>query len=242
MTDNLKTKQLPLFSQKKGLNWLIIAALITVVLWQLPAGHYILYPFSILATWFHEMGHGLIALLFGGKFDQLILFPDGSGLALHSTPVKLSAAGRASIAAGGPLGPPIAGALFILAGRHYKTAHYGLILLGVLLIASVLIWVRSAFGMVVISALSIVILGIAFKAEAWLQTFTIQFLGVQACVSTYHQMDYLFIYSVTIDSQQMLSDTGHIAEQMWLPYWFWGIVIILISLGMLFLSLRLAYR
>lgn len=242
MTDDIKPTQDKPFSEKKGLYWLMVAALINVVLWQLPAGHYILYPFSLLATWFHEMGHGLTALLLGGTFEQLILFPDGSGLAVHSAPANMSAIGHALIAAGGPLGPPIAGALFILAGRHYTTAHYGLISLGILLIISIPIWIHSAFGIMIISALGITILTVAFRASVWLQTFTIQFLGVQACVSTYHQIDYLFTYAVAIDEQQMLSDTGHIAEQLWLPYWFWGIIIVFLSFGILFISLRLAYR
>ncbi|MCX7595352.1 MAG: M50 family metallopeptidase, partial [Fischerella sp.] len=67
-----------------GFTWLIVAAIVTIGLWQLPAGNYILYPFSILATWFHEMGHGLMALLLGGNFQQLQIFPDGSGVATYS--------------------------------------------------------------------------------------------------------------------------------------------------------------
>jgi hypothetical protein len=39
---------------------LALAAATTVVLWQFAAGRYLLYPFTILATWFHEMGHGLV--------------------------------------------------------------------------------------------------------------------------------------------------------------------------------------
>jgi hypothetical protein len=31
---------------------LIAVAVFTVVLWQIPGGNYILYPFTILATWF----------------------------------------------------------------------------------------------------------------------------------------------------------------------------------------------
>jgi hypothetical protein len=68
---------------------LIGAAIATIALWQVPGGNYILYPFTILATWFHEMAHGLMAFLLGGKFDRLIIFPNGSGIAYYSGPLFL---------------------------------------------------------------------------------------------------------------------------------------------------------
>ena len=37
----------------------------TVALWQVPYGDTLLYPFTLLATWFHEMGHGLASMLLG---------------------------------------------------------------------------------------------------------------------------------------------------------------------------------
>lgn len=63
---------------------LAVCAAISVSLWQTTLGSYLLYPFTILATWFHEMGHGLAALLTGNSFERLLIFPDGSGLALSS--------------------------------------------------------------------------------------------------------------------------------------------------------------
>ncbi|PKL76350.1 MAG: peptidase M50, partial [Candidatus Melainabacteria bacterium HGW-Melainabacteria-1] len=54
--------ELDLKPKKKTVQWLIVAAMITVMLWQMPFGGLALYPFTILATWFHEMGHGLSAM------------------------------------------------------------------------------------------------------------------------------------------------------------------------------------
>ena len=134
-----------------GISWLIGAAAVTLVLWQFSWGDYILYPFSILATWFHEMGHGLTALLLGGDFRKLVMLPNGSGFAIHSGSLFLGPIGRALVAAGGPLGPAFAGGLFIISSRRYKNAHICLMILGGLLLLSVLIWVRSLFGIVAIS-------------------------------------------------------------------------------------------
>lgn len=235
----LLKKEAPSAVDRMGLTWLIAAAFATIVLWQLPAGAYILYPFTILATWFHEMSHGLMALLLGGQFRKLEIFGDGSGVASYAMSLSLAPIGPALVAAAGPMGPPIAGSALILASRSFKTATLSLKILGGFLLLSTLIWVRSLFGLIAIPLLSLIILAIAFKAPRWLQGFAIQFLGVQACVSTYHQLDYLFSYSA---GPLGLSDTGQIQQRLLLPYWFWGGLMAIASLVILVQSLRIAYR
>lgn len=227
--------------ERMGLTWLIGAAIATIILWQVPAGNYILYPFTILATWFHEMGHGLMALILGGNFQQLLIFSNGSGVAYYSYNggLLLGSLSRAVVAAAGPMGPPIAGAALILASRNFKTASWSLKILGGFLLLSTVIWVRSLFGLVAIPLLGLIILGTGLKAPGWLQGFAVQFLGVQACVSTYHQLDYLFSYSA---GPLGLSDTAQIQQQLLLPYWFWGALMAIASLIILVQSLRLAYR
>jgi hypothetical protein len=223
-----------------GFGWLLAAAVLTVVLWQLPFGNYLLYPFTLLATWFHEMGHGLAAVLLGGNFHHLALHPDGSGVAVHSG--SLGRVGEALVSAGGPMGPALAGAFFIIAGRSPGKAHYLLYALGGILILSALIWVRSWFGFAVVLALGAAIVLIAHKAAPWTQRFTLQFLGVQACLSTWGQIGYLFTESVEIDGQFMYSDTAQIARALFFPYWFWGGAIIGVTAILLLFSLWWAYR
>ena len=235
----LLTKEAPRAVDRMGLTWLIVAAIATIVLWQVPAGNYILYPFTILATWFHEMGHGLMALLLGGQFRKLEIFGNGSGVASYAMSLSLAPIGPALVAFSGPMGPPIAGAALILASRSFKTATLSLKILGGFLLVSTIIWVRSLFGIVAIPLLGLIILGIALKAPRWVQGFTVQFLGVQACVSTYHQLDYLFSYSA---GSMGLSDTAQIQQQLLLPYWFWGGLMAVASLVILVQSLRIAYR
>lgn len=237
--DPLLKNQAPPELEQMGFTWLIAAAIATVLLWQVPWGNYILYPFTILATWFHEMGHGLTALLLGGQFERLLIEPNGSGVAFHRGALFLGPIGRALVAAGGPMGPPIAGAALILASRRFKTAHLSLLVLGSLLIVSAVIWVRSLFGLVAIPLLGLLILGTALRTPRWFQGFAIQFLGVQACISTFHQLDYVFSRTAGPGS---LSDSSQIAQQLLLPYWFWGALMAIASLVLLVQSLRIAYR
>jgi len=237
---SLLVTQAPAEMERMGFIWLIAAALTTAFLWQIPLGNYILYPFTILATWFHEMSHGLMALLLGGDFRQLLIFPNGSGVAFYSYSrgFLFSGFGRALIAAAGPMGPPIAGAVLILASRNLTTAVWCLRILGAFLLLSAVIWVRSLFGLIAISLLGLLVLGIALKAPRYLVGFTTQFLGVQACVSTYHQLNYLFSYGAPFSG---LSDTAQIQQELFLPYWFWGTLMALASMLVLVQSLRIAY-
>ncbi|MBW4607654.1 MAG: M50 family metallopeptidase [Hassallia sp. WJT32-NPBG1] len=237
--DPLLKNEAPSAVDRMGLTWLIAAAIATIVLWQFPGGAYILYPFTILATWFHEMSHGLMALLLGGQFRKLEIFGDGSGVATYAMSLSLAPIGPALVAAAGPMGPPIAGSALILASRSFKTATLSLKILGGFLLLSTLIWVRSLFGLIAIPLLGLIILAIALKAPRWLQGFVIQFLGVQACISTYHQLDYLFSYSA---GPLGLSDTAQIQQRLLLPYWFWGGLMAIASLVILVQSLRIAYR
>ncbi|OCQ94118.1 peptidase M50 [Nostoc sp. MBR 210] len=225
--------------ERMGLTWLVAAAIATAVLWQVPGGDYILYPFTILATWFHEMGHGLMALVLGGQFHKLEIFSNASGVATYRIVRSLGSLGPGLVAAAGPMGPPIAGAALILASRSFKAASLSLKILGSFLLLSTLIWVRSWFGLLAVPLLGLIILGISLKAPRWMQGFAIQFLGVQACVSTYHQLDYLFSYSA---GYLGLSDTAQMQRYLLLPYWFWGGLMAIASLIILIQSLRVAYR
>lgn len=219
--------------------WLGMAALITIVLWQMPMGSLMLYPFSILATWFHEMGHGLTALLMGGDFKQLEILPDGSGVAWHTTQGRFQ---QVMVSAGGLLGPPLAGSWLILSGTSERRSRLALLALGLCLILSTALWVRSSFGWVILPPVGICLLWAGLKGPDWLQPVLIQFLGVQACISSFRQLDYLFMKQAHLGGQVMLSDTGKIAELLFLPYWFWGSLIALISFGLLAGSLRQVAR
>ena len=217
-------------------------ALASILLWQTRLGSLLLYPFTILATWFHEMGHGIVAMLTGRGFERLLIFADGSGVAESLRPADGYGLIDALVAAGGPLGPAIAGALLIVSSRSPTATHNALAGLGVALIASTLIWVRSLTGWLVLPALGVALVLFAWRGPLPWQRFVIQFIGVQACISTWKQFDYLFSPGGTVGGQLHRSDTSAIADALLLPYWFWGATISAAILALLWLSFRLAFR
>ncbi|WP_324827503.1 M50 family metallopeptidase [Qipengyuania zhejiangensis] len=214
----------------------------SIALWQTYWGSIALYPFTILSTWFHEMGHGLVAMAMGGALEYLVIHPDGSGVAYSTRPVALVDIPGALIAAGGPLGPPVAGSGLILASRNRRATRFALYALGSVLLLSTLIWVRSVTGWVVLPALGLAILSIATRAKPPVQTFAAQFLGVQACISAWRQFDYLFSSGGTVGGVSQRSDTSAIAQVLLLPYWFWGAVISLAIAAILYASVSRALR
>ncbi|MEM9927527.1 MAG: M50 family metallopeptidase, partial [Cyanobacteria bacterium P01_D01_bin.50] len=161
----------------------------------------------------------------------------GSGLARYegSNSLFSKPIGKVLISVAGPMGPPIIGASFIWVSRSWQISQNILVLLGSLMLASVLIWVRTWIGILVISLLGFIILGIGLEASPEIQVFTTQFLGVQACISTFRDFNYVFRYC------EGNSDTAKIAEVLLLPHWFWGILITIASLFLLIQSLRFAY-
>jgi hypothetical protein len=218
---------------------LIGASIVTIALWQVPGGNYILYPFTILATWFHEMAHGLMAFAMGGKFQRLIILPNGSGMAYYSGPLFLEPISTVLVAAAGPMGPPLAGAGLIMASRNPKASSIILKFMGIFLLISALVWVRSLFGFIAVAVMGAIVVGISFTRSQGIRNFAVQFIGVQACVATYFQIGYLFIYSA---GPLGISDTGRIQQILFLPYWFWGLLMAGASLFILIASLRFAYR
>ena len=148
----------------------------------------------------------------------------------------------AIISAGGPIGPGLAGAALIASSRTLKGTRIALAVLGAALLVTSVIWVRSLTGWLVLPALGLAILAIARQANPAQQRFAIQLLGVQAIISVWAQLGYLFTRGGTLDGRAQISDTGAIAEALLLPYWFWGIVLSAVNIALLWWSLRFAFR
>lgn len=227
-------------SQEEQVGRLVIAAVLVSFLPNVPLGAYILYPFTILTTWFHEMGHGLTALLLGLDFQHLVILPNGSGYATSSSPEVIGPLSNALIAAGGPLAPSMIGAVLILASSRHQWWKPALLALAGAILLSTLIWVRSLMGWIVLPLVGILLGWTAFKARAGVQLFALQFLGVLAALSMFRDWDYLFSESAIIGGRPMYSDTGQIEQALFLPHWIWAILIILVSGAMIGLSLKYA--
>ena len=227
-------------SQGEAIGRLVLAGLVVVMLPALPFGVYLIYPFAILTTWFHEMGHGLTALALGQHFEQLMIFPNGSGVAQSAVDSDASRLTLAAISAGGPLAPSAVGALLILASAHRKLWRPVLWLSAAAILASVIIWVRSPTGYWALPLVAGVLALVAWRGKAGLARFALQFLGVLSAMSCLRDWNYLLTETAVINGRPILSDTGQIAAVLGLPHWVWAGVIMLISAVMVGAALKYA--
>lgn len=216
-------------SQGEAVGRLVVAGLVVVMLPALPFGTYLIYPFAILTTWFHEMGHGLTALMLGQHFEQLMIFANGSGVAQSQVAGDASRFTLAAIAAGGPLAPSMVGALLILASAHPRLWRPVLWLAAAAICASVVIWVRSPIGYTVLPLVAAGLALVAWRASTGFARFTLQFLGVLGAMSMMRDVDYLFTERAVIAGRSILSDTGQIEAMLGLPHWFWAGAIVVTS-------------
>lgn len=208
---------------------LLLSTVAVVLIWQLPYGQQVLYPLTLLATYAHEMGHGLTALLVGAEFDQMLLHADGSGVAVwRGNPGRVT---TALIAAGGLVGPTIAGVGILLVSGKPRYARATLATLCVLLVLSMAVWSRNAFGAAFLLAVAAT-LGVAAKAlPDAAAAFVLHLLAATLCLSWFNNLGYMFSAQAIVNGVAMPSDSSVIAQALWLPYWFWGGVVAVFSLA-----------
>ncbi|GMN13452.1 M50 family metallopeptidase [Altererythrobacter sp. MTPC7] len=227
-------------SREEHIKALVLAGAILIVLPLLPLGNLVLYPFMILSTWFHEMGHGMAAVMVGYDFERLVLFPDGSGVAESYGPLRGTRLKEAAISAAGPIGPAIIGSLLIIASAHPRAWKPALFLLAAAIALSTVIWVDGLTGWIVLPLIATALVAIGLKGTPWLDRFALQLLGLQAALSMFAQWDYLLMEQADIGGGTMLSDTGQLEAALLLPHWVWAIGIIALAALMIGASLRYA--
>jgi hypothetical protein len=213
-----------------------VAASIAVLFLPHPYYGWVAWPLMLLSTLFHEMGHGIAAVLTGNSFNSFQMWGDGSGLASIS-----SSGGRiesAIISAGGLVGPAMVAMLLFWLGKREQGGKRGLLGLSIALALALLLVVRNPFGFVFIGVFAAVCLGIALFTSLSTARVALLFLGVQLSLSVFSRGDYLFVKEANTSAGVFPSDVANMATALFLPYWFWGAACGAFSLFVLFLGLR----
>ena len=223
-------------SDRQELFLLSMIAVITLILWQFKLGRNIIRPYYILGVFFHEIGHAVAILMLGGRPLRIKLYPDNSGVTV-SRYRSFGRFRRAIVSTAGFLGSSIVGAILILASRNPNITNNILVILGIFSLVVTIVWVREwlGYGFMTMIFWGLIILAIAFRTPPEVQKFMIQFLGMQISMINFLNIWYLFAY------MQGYSDVGKIQNYLFLPYWFWGVVITVLCLEIFVQSIRIVY-
>lgn len=230
---------------------LLLATLITVVLWFLPYADILVYPIRLFVTFIHEGGHVLASLVTGGSVQSLTVAPDGSGMvqSLANSPLSVLITSSA-----GYLGAVLYGTLLLVLIRRAYSARVVLAtsagFVGLMTVVFGLlapIWhlfsadvsARSLlFTMVSGLGLTLALLAIAKYASNWWANFTLAFLAVQCVLNAVADLKTLFFINSPLVGSHIHSDAANMAQVTGMPAVFWVLLWIVISIVLISVGLR----
>jgi hypothetical protein len=208
---------------------LLVAALsLGLSLW--PWGKYVLYPFKLFTTWVHECGHAVVAVLVGGSVESVTIQPDTSGLTRSRLPVSRLAQGL--VASAGYLGATGVGCLLLFCTRSVRHAHKVVWVLGALMLTTLILWVRNIFGLVMVGTLGALLLFLGRRGRGPWAQFLLSLLSVQVALGALFDIRVLFQLE---DGAH--SDAATMQSLFLLPSAFWALLWMLVSLGLVALTL-----
>jgi hypothetical protein len=221
---------------KQASRTVILASILTIILYFVPFLYPIAYPFILFSTLVHEMGHGLAAILLGGYFDSFKMWANGSGVANIAGDFGNFA--RAAIAAAGLMGPALMAGLFFIMVKSERRARLMLASFGILLVLSIMLVVRNLFGVFFVGLMVALCFYFSLGALKKYSQILLAFLAAQLSLSVFSRSDYLFTPVALTSEGTMPSDVAQIASALYLPYWFWGACCGIFSLLILALGIR----
>lgn len=189
--------------------WLMF--LMAIIVLQLPV---VSIPFKWLESYFHEISHGLTALLTGGSIVKIQLFPNGAGLCTTrgGSAFFISLMGYGGAILWGSL-------IFSLASMHRKVAHVFSILLAGLLVCSMLLWVRDLLTLIIVLVLLAMVLAqLRFSSQKYLQKL-LQVTGLLVLINSLLSPLYLLDGQALGDGASLAALT-FIPEIVWVALWF----------------------
>ena len=205
-TDQITTSSS--FWQKYHFFILLFAA---IIIKQLPL---VSIPFNWLESYFHEICHGIAALLTGGNVLRIQLFANGAGLCTTQGGIAFV------ISFSGYAGATLWGwGIYKLASAHQRAAQTFSGLLFVLLVCSIILWGRDLLTWFILAVLAVLfLLSIKLSKLHYLQKL-MQLLGLLILLNSLSSPSYLLDGRHLGDGAALATMT-YIPEIIWIAVWF----------------------
>lgn len=186
---------------------LIVAAF---VLSMVPVVH---WPFSWLETYFHEISHGVAAIVSGGSVERIVLHFSGSGVCYTR------GGWRPLVSFSGYFGAVLWGAVIYLGARATgRGSHWLAVGVAVLVAASGILWARD----VITIAIMLVICGVMYLSFRYVMGNVfprlMEFAGIYVMVSAARAPLHL-IDGRHVGDGAMLANLSYVPEIVWALIW-----------------------
>jgi hypothetical protein len=197
-----------------------ILLIIAIVFRQIPI---ISIPFNWLETYFHEISHGIAALVTGGNIVSIELFVNGAGLCTTEGGIRFF------ITFFGYAGATIWGwAIYKLAGAHQRVAQAFSLCIAILFLCSIIFWAKTLLTIFIFSVLAAIFIFMSYlffkkkkqkqKQMKFLQTL-IQFFGLVVLLNSLISPFYL-LDGRNLGDGATLASLTFLPEIVWVAIWF----------------------
>jgi hypothetical protein len=230
------------------LRTLAVALLASLLLWNLPFGGLLLYPFKLLATWLHEMSHGLLMIVTGTGLDRVEIYRDTSGLAHPAS--RAGPTAQAFIAAAGYMGTAVWGATLLVVTPTGRSARTAMLVFSALLGLTAIFCVNApagdTFGQWAIGLMCAVVAVAAVILPSKWRLAVAHFIAAQSCVNALLDIRVLFRPNQVVNGTETgiaNSDAHAMAyatfgtNESWAVH-FWAATWLVFSLIVFYLALR----
>jgi len=207
---------------------LAVAVLVALVLPWVPVVSLLARPLVWLSTLAHEGGHGIAAVLVGGTFTKLQIFPDASGVATNSFDAAV-AFKRGIVSLGGLLGPAVSALVLLWMGVSARLSRVALVVAGLVCFAFV-VAVTDGFATVIALGWGAVFVALGVLTSSSTARLAVLVLAVELWASVYSRADYLFVGEAKTGAGVMPSDVAQIAIALGGHHLVWGVAIAVVSL------------
>lgn len=119
-------------------------------------------PLGLFATWAHEASHAMVGWIDGASINRVDIAANGSGATHVVTSGAPSDFTEVTVGSAGYLGTVIVASILLAAGRSQRAAKIALIVVGLCMIASALVWMPSTFAFGVSFGLGVMLITLAF--------------------------------------------------------------------------------
>ncbi|MES1227848.1 MAG: M50 family metallopeptidase [Armatimonadota bacterium] len=217
-----------------GRTLLIVAGVVSLVIWVIPAFRFILWPLTLFNTFIHELSHAAMTVCTGGMVESISINRTGSGVTLTLGGIGFL------IASAGYLGSAVVGGAVLALARTRQSARVVCYVLCLVLVTSLVLVVRGDPVGWAVGLAWAAILGVSSRImpAPWLIFFT-RFLGFQLALTALHSLSDLLIIST--DGSQA-TDAANIQAMTGIPALATSLVWALASLACIGFAIHRAWK